>query len=171
MTDDELNKALHSRIGEVLWNVSNYPPAVQSRLMGMDVGPLREKVVAAAEAVFREHTAPTGDDRDELARVIAASRGYGFGWGQIRPLTDGAYRAVADAILSEFRLVRRPVQGEPVGNPEQLEPTDAQVKAGLDAYFGCDFYADYPNSVQYHEPSMRRALRAAFATGQGENRG
>ena len=39
--------------------------------------------------------------------------------------------------------------------------TDERVRAALNAYFGCDFYADYPASVPDHEPNMRRALEAA----------
>lgn len=66
------------------------------------------------------------------------------------------------------RIIARDMepQGEPSGIPfydqkmreldairAQGEPSAAQLKAALDAYFECDFYA--------HEPSMRRALRAA----------
>lgn len=41
------------------------------------------------------------------------------------------------------------------------EPSEVEVKIALDTYFACDFYADYPRSVPYHEPRMRAALLAA----------
>ena len=41
------------------------------------------------------------------------------------------------------------------------EPTEAEIKAALDAFVGGDFYADYPGSVQHWEPMMRAALVAA----------
>lgn len=56
-------------------------------------------------AVFREHTAPTGDEREALARIIDPAI-----YSDINRLTGDGWAAslrAADAILSVFRLVRR----------------------------------------------------------------
>lgn len=58
MTDEELVKDLDLRIGEVLWNASNYPRRASIAMLGQDIAPLHEKVVSAALAVFREHAEP-----------------------------------------------------------------------------------------------------------------
>lgn len=34
-------------VGEVVWNASNYPEAVQARMLGQDTAPLRDKISAA----------------------------------------------------------------------------------------------------------------------------
>ena len=98
--------------------------------------------------VFEQAHTPTDDEREALIVRLLDLR------------TDMRHNADEVATLDmAIEAIRRTVQGE---------PTDAQVQAGLDAYFQCDFYADYPNSVPHHEPSMRRALRAAAATQTGE---
>lgn len=55
---------ISSAIGEVLFNVSNYPPSVSFRLLGQDIGPLRAKVTEAVLATLTADIAPQGD-RDE----------------------------------------------------------------------------------------------------------
>jgi hypothetical protein len=42
--------ALDRAIGEVLFNVSNFPPAAQSRLLGQNMRPLNEKLADAVLA-------------------------------------------------------------------------------------------------------------------------
>lgn len=51
--DDEDREALRLAVGAVLFNASNYPQAVQARLLGQDTRPLTEKVVDAVLAVRR----------------------------------------------------------------------------------------------------------------------
>lgn len=47
--------ALERAIGAVLFNVNNYPEAVQSRLLGQDTSGLREKLIDAVLAAgFRK---------------------------------------------------------------------------------------------------------------------
>lgn len=41
---------LHSAIGSVLFNISNFPENAQARLLGQDMGPLRRKLVDAVLA-------------------------------------------------------------------------------------------------------------------------
>lgn len=52
-TDD--HKALELAIGEVLFNVNNYPEPAQSRLLGSDFSKLKNKLIAAVLAAgFRK---------------------------------------------------------------------------------------------------------------------
>lgn len=43
----------------------------------------------------------------------------------------------------------------------ELEPSDAQIKAALDAFVEGDFLTLYPDSMRSWVPKMRRAIRAA----------
>jgi hypothetical protein len=47
---------IDTAVGSVLFNVSNYPDAAQSRLWGRDLGQLREKVTDAVRALFSQPT-------------------------------------------------------------------------------------------------------------------
>lgn len=47
-------EALDTAVGRVLFNVSNYPAAASPYLLGRDIGPLRNKVVAAVVAALTE---------------------------------------------------------------------------------------------------------------------
>lgn len=49
---------ISSAIGAVLFNVSNYPPSVSYRLLGLDIGPLRAKVTDAVLAILTADPAP-----------------------------------------------------------------------------------------------------------------
>lgn len=44
--------AIESAVGEVLWHASNYPEAAQSRILGQDIKPLRDKVTDAVMRVL-----------------------------------------------------------------------------------------------------------------------
>ncbi len=45
-----LTEAERNAIRGVLWNASNYPEAVQARMLGRDTTPLAVKVIAAVES-------------------------------------------------------------------------------------------------------------------------
>lgn len=47
-----LRDRIDRAIGNVLFHNSNYPPAVQTRILGQDIGPLREKLTDAVMAVW-----------------------------------------------------------------------------------------------------------------------
>lgn len=74
MSDEELIEKLKLRVGEVLWNASNYPAKVTPHMLGQDIAPLREKVVSAALAVFREHTQTDTQVEDEHKSGHTAAR-------------------------------------------------------------------------------------------------
>lgn len=150
-----IREQLRGALTNILSNASSYPETVQTRLLGQDMGPLTEKVTAAALAVFEAAQAPTGDERatdDEIrvATLAAVKKGAKNDAEAVRN-----YREAERVIRAALPHLRRPVQGE---------PTDAQVKVALDAYFSCDFFTSYPASVRHHEPQMRAALRAAGVT-------
>lgn len=184
----ELAEKLRVAVGEVLWNASNYPERVQSRLLGQDTGPLREKVVDAAVAVFREHTAPAGDEREALSEFLFTVYEHGSQPNALRE---------ADAILSFLRS-RRGAPAEPavdrrnrrcercgheMGNhaprvgcviegcpcgQEPAEPavTDEMVeRAGRVMYTHWD---EWDGDDQGHRELMRAALEAALSTERGE---
>lgn len=48
-SDDKAVEALDRAIGEVLFNVGNFPERVQSRLLGQDMWPLRQRLVLAVK--------------------------------------------------------------------------------------------------------------------------
>ena len=56
MTGDRTPTSLRTAIASVLWNASNYPPAVGLSMFGQDITPLVDKVVAAVAAVDAEPT-------------------------------------------------------------------------------------------------------------------
>jgi len=43
---------IRAAVGGVLWPVSNYPERVQARMLGQDIGPLRDKVTDAVVALW-----------------------------------------------------------------------------------------------------------------------
>ena len=60
-------KALRSAIGSVLFNASNYPEKVASRIMGQDIGPLIEKVTRAVMERLAAQSA-SGEERATKAQ-------------------------------------------------------------------------------------------------------
>lgn len=114
---------------------------------------MAEDVRIVASAVLGEAHAPTNDEQE--AQYVCD--------------TCGEYTPCSCTTDHEVGSDREDIWDE--AEP-QREPSDAQVKAALDAFADADFYAEYPESVKYWEPSMRAALRAATAvvTEQGENR-
>lgn len=62
-------------VGAVLFNVSNYPEAAQSRLWGRDIGPLREKVTDAALALC-PHPTPSAEQIEREAADVQFENMY-----------------------------------------------------------------------------------------------
>lgn len=94
-------------------------------------------------------------DREKL---IEAFKSRANEWDRYDFDPDWDY-STESAILADIALA--------VFEKAQAEPSDAEVKAALDAWVGDDFFADYPGSVRYWEPSMRAALRAAREAADG----
>lgn len=75
--NDELRREIDLAVGEVVRNVTNFPEKVQPRLLGQDMGPLREAIVAKIEeridgaTHFVAVTAPL-DRREEYAAALLA---------------------------------------------------------------------------------------------------
>ena len=64
-------------IGEVLFNVSNYPKAAQAYLWGQNMAPLREKLVEAVTAALATRVPVQGepnDDRGELRKLAEGGK-------------------------------------------------------------------------------------------------
>lgn len=55
-----LTKALDIAVGGVLFNASNYPPRVQTPMLGQDFSALRGKVVDAVLAILPAHAGGNG---------------------------------------------------------------------------------------------------------------
>ena len=102
-------------------------------------------------AVFEAAQKPTTDEREHMAQVIRNAEASG-------PVFAST---LADVILAAG--FRRPVQGE---------PTDAQVRASLHAFYAIRHPMFAPGELEDYGKhmvrAMRAALRAAFQT--GENR-
>lgn len=115
MTEPDTTRALIDRaVGAVLFNASNYPERVQSRILGQDTSPLREKVTDAVLAVLPEHS-----DSEWVRALIAEARehysGYAFellaptSWPvTMRQLADALETAVAMEAEWEYGIRWRP---------------------------------------------------------------
>jgi hypothetical protein len=68
-TPNSEHDALHSAIGGVLFNVMNFPEKVQARLLGQDMGPLREKL---ADAVLAAGYRPQDEVKAEVLEEVAS---------------------------------------------------------------------------------------------------
>ena len=67
--------ALQAAIGGVLFNVSNFPERVQSRLLGQDTGPLNAKLTTAVlnSQWLTQHDAEVRADQREQDALVAVS--------------------------------------------------------------------------------------------------
>lgn len=65
-TDDE-REALRIAVGRVLFNASNFPARVQTRLLGQDMAPLNEKLTAAVLAAGFRLQAPLAESEVDAA--------------------------------------------------------------------------------------------------------
>lgn len=68
----DIRKAVDLAIGEVVRNASNFPEAVQARLLGQDMAPLRKRLT---DAVLAALSAPPADDVREALDLDALEAG------------------------------------------------------------------------------------------------
>ncbi len=157
------------------------------------------KLAEAALAVFEQAHTPTDDEREALiaeADELVATWDQRGSWAPDSPvglvMRFASYlrrtvqgepsatcpkcgTAVTDQTPSTFYTSHDETCGGALEEP-QGEPSDAAIIAGLRAFFDYENKKPVPNSwaLSYWGPSaeqMRRALRAAAATQEGENRG
>lgn len=66
----ELEEEIARAIGGVVWNAANYPEAAQSRILGADIGPLREKITAAVMPLVKRAQAEAWEDARRSVRTL-----------------------------------------------------------------------------------------------------
>lgn len=93
--ESDVRKAVDRAVGEVLFNVSNDPRKAQGLLLGVDTGPLREKVVDAVLAVLAPAPQPAADTE------IQVQWGVRYRTGRVKELSsESAARDHAKAVAA-----------------------------------------------------------------------
>lgn len=110
-----IEEQIDRAVGGVVWNAANYPEAAQSRMLGADISPLREKITSAVMPVVKRAQAAAIREaadalNEDFQSIPAWTEAYREGvrtdeWmqGGVRMTMSaiGVLRARADRIESE----------------------------------------------------------------------
>lgn len=87
-------------IGAVLFNVRNFPDAVQSRLLGQDMGALRAKLTDAVAAVLSQPT-PSAESEPDRTFEDGYDGGHADGWAAALDVARGVAEDEGDMNYEE----------------------------------------------------------------------